>query len=91
MNSILVNKPQFDIEALKPGTAISIYTDSYDLTIKRGVDVNAVVIGITPLELRVVFATSDSYDTGYLSINDVVKKKAKITLLEKVKFEEESK
>ncbi|MCR9040902.1 hypothetical protein QRX25_10655 [Bacillus sp. L381] len=91
MNSILVNKPQFDIEALKAGTAISIYTDSYDLAINRGVDVNAVVIGITPLELRVIFATESSYDTAYLTIDDVVKKKVKITLLHKVKSEEESK
>ncbi|MCY8609934.1 hypothetical protein MOD72_12175 [Bacillus haynesii] len=91
MSNILVNKPQFDTEALAPGTAISIYTNSYNFDVKRGQDVNAIVISITPLEMRVVFAFKQDYLTEVFKIDDVVKEEVKITLLEKVKSEEATK
>ncbi|MDU0154036.1 hypothetical protein [Bacillus cabrialesii] len=92
MKDILVNKPQFDVDTLSPGTAVCVNTRSYDfLNLTAHKDFNAIVCKASPLELNIVFVRDEAHCTETLSITDVVNGHLTITLLEKVKPKEETK
>ncbi|MCY9198074.1 hypothetical protein MOE86_15455 [Bacillus atrophaeus] len=92
MKDILVNKPQFDVDTLSPGTAVCVNTRSYNfLNLTAHKDFNAIVCKASPLELKIVFVSNEEHYTETLSIKDVVNGHLTITLLEKVKSKEETK
>ncbi|HEQ3553536.1 hypothetical protein ACX3X3_13385 [Bacillus subtilis] len=92
MKDILVNKPQFDVDTLSPGTAVCVNTKSYNfLNLLANKDFNAIIYKASPLELNIVLVKNEERYTETLSIKDVVSGHVTITLLEKVKPKEETK
>lgn len=73
---VLINKPTFDVNILKPGEPVYIWKGSAKSNINSR---HALIINCTPIELRVGWfdSCSDS-DESIITVDDVVKERCRV-------------